>query len=58
VGISNVYNYAVQQCFIRELSGPAVDNLRRAYIHIFEAGGWRDTPEFDELFEWPDEVVE
>lgn len=47
------YSMIAVEVFIKNLSGPAVEALRRALIH-FDKGGFRGTPEFDRLISFGD----
>jgi hypothetical protein len=47
---NRVYDLAVQKAFVNNLSGPAVESLRRCYIHL-SAGCYRCTPEFENLIQ-------
>lgn len=47
--VSRMYLGAVSHCFINDLSGPAVDALRRGFITFGNTTVFRNTPEWDNL---------
>ena len=44
-----VYQWAVNKCFLEKIEGPAVDSLRRCYALFGEGKECRLTPEWDAL---------
>ena len=57
VDIKSLYDWAVTKCFLHNLQTPAADNLRRTYEEVwnrYKIG--RDTPEFEALFVWPEDM--
>jgi hypothetical protein len=46
-----LYRMAVEQAFCENLSGPAVDSLRRCYIALHNCNPYRGTPEWDAMIQ-------
>ena len=46
-----LYNLAVERCFLNSLTGVAVDSLRRCVIALNKCKVYRGTQEWDDLIE-------
>lgn len=57
LSISDMYQIMVNDAFMKNMEGPAVESLRRCFSAFRNCTTFRETPEFDDLIRMSDEEL-